>query len=245
VTDDTTESSRRSDEESYLAALGAFVAVAAHELRTPVAAIVGAVGTLSTGWDRLADSERKQLVAMLERQSARLSRLVEQLLDVSRLDAGAVDTVLQSLDIGAEVAAAVDEVGMAGVAVSCPLGLTARADADCLRRILVNLLTNAGKHGAPPFTIEAEVVSPETGDDGHDVEIRVVDAGPGVPPEFVARLFEWFSRATPVPGGPARPPGAGLGLAIVAGLARMCDGDAFYRPARSGGAVFGVRLPSG
>ena len=103
--------------------------------------------------------------------------------------------------------------------------------------MLVNLLVNARQHGLPPVRVEV-------GSDGRQVEIRVIDAGPGVPTELVPRLFEPFSRAAP--SNPDRTTGgAGLGLAIVDALATGSGGHAFYRPPPSGGAIFGVRLPAG
>jgi two-component system, OmpR family, sensor histidine kinase MtrB len=209
-----------------------FIAVASHELRTPIAGIVGAAETLDSRWDRLSECDRRQLVSMLVRQSRRLSRLVDELLELSRLEAGAVAVAARSLDLAAEAVAAAEEAGVGDVDVSVTPGATVMADSNHLRRILVNLLVNADRHGARPIVVEAVPV-------GGWVEVRVSDAGPGVPGDFVPRLFDRFTRAE------AAPSGAGLGLAIVEGLARLDGGEVFYRPGPQGGSVFGVRLPPG
>jgi signal transduction histidine kinase len=211
----------------------AFIAIASHELRTPIAGIVGAAETLEDRWDRLSECDRRQLVSLLLRQSRRLSRLVDELLELSRLEAGGVAVDLRSLDVAAEASAAAEEAGVDDVAVSCPPRATVTADPNHLRRILVNLLVNADKHGARPIVVEC------AGSADGWVEVRVIDAGPGVPAEFVPKLFDRFSRAAPSAAG------AGLGLAIVESLARLDGGEVFYRPGPQGGAVFGVRLPPG
>ncbi len=226
------------DDQAQVATLQDFIGIAAHELRNPLSGLVGAAETLSNGWDGLADNDRRQLVEILVRQSRRLSRLVDALLELSRLEAGAVEAAARTVDVAAEARQAADEAGLADVAVSCPTGVTVTADPEHLRRILVNLLVNADKHGGPPVVVEAERI-------GDQVEVRVVDAGPGVPVDFVPRLFDRFSRADPQPGRVRKPSGAGLGLAIVEGLARLDGGAVSYRPGPSGGAVFCVRLPSG
>jgi two-component system sensor histidine kinase MtrB len=210
-----------------------FLAIAAHELRGPITAVVGAAETLDEGWQELPEGDRRQLVAVLVRQSRRLSRLVDELLELSRLEAGVVPFVARPVEVAPEAETAREEAGVAGVVVACRPGLRVMADPDHLRRILVNLLVNAGKHGAHPIMVDAEPL-------GDQVEVRVVDAGPGVPSEFVPRLFDRFTRATR-----AGSEGSGLGLAIVDGLARLGGGDVSYRPAPAGGAVFAVRLPAG
>jgi two-component system, OmpR family, sensor histidine kinase MtrB len=227
-------------DHSHVAALQTFIATASHELRTPIAGIVGAAETLQGGWDRLAEDDRRQLVELLVRQSRRLSRLVDELLELSRLEAGAVEVAVTPVNVAAEARSAAEDAGMADVIVSCPSDLTVTADRDHLHRILVNLLVNADTHGARPIVVEGERLEDQ-------VEVRVTDAGPGVPVDFVLRLFERFSRADPVAGssGRPRPGGAGLGLAIVSGLGRLGGGEVSYRPRPAGGAVFCVRLPPG
>jgi signal transduction histidine kinase len=228
------------------AALQSFIATASHELRNPISGIVGAAETLNNGWDRLPEHDRRQLVEVLVRQSRRLSRLVDELLELSRIEAGAVQVAALSVNVAAEAQSAIEDAGVAGVLVSCPHDLTVTADPEHLRRIMVNLLINADTYGARPVIVEGERF-------GDHVEVRITDAGPGVPVDFVPRLFDRFSRAGPVAasgvgsaaGTRPRPAGAGLGLAIVASLGRLAGGEVSYRPGAAGGAVFCVRLPAG
>jgi two-component system sensor histidine kinase MtrB len=215
-----------------------YVAEAAHELRAPVSALVAAAETLDSRWDQMTDHERRLLVSVLLGRSRRLARLVVDLLDLSRWTAGGFAVAPVAVRLAPHLRAAVGESGVADVAISCPDEVTVTVDPEHLRRMLVNLLANARQHGMPPVVVEADTA-------GNMVELRVADRGAGVTGELVPRLFQRFSRAAAGPEGSPGDGGAGLGLAIVAGLARRAGGDAFYRPNPGGGAVFGVRLPAG
>ena len=120
------------------------------------------------------------------------------------------------------------------VRVECVPGLVAWADPEHVWQILANYIENAFKYGAPPVEVSV------TERDGW-VELEVCDVGPGVPDEFVARLFERFSRG---PGAQRQAEGAGLGLSIVRSLAEAVGGEAWYEARHPAGACFGVRVPS-
>jgi PAS domain S-box-containing protein len=208
-----------------------FVAVVSHELRTPLTSISGFSLTMERFWDSLPDGQKRDFVEIIGRQSQRLSRLVSDLLTVSRLTSGtytlnetrfqlrvAVDNVLRELGVEAQV----DVDG----------ALYVNADEDAIAHILVNLLTNAQKYGQPPFAISARA-------DVDNVELRVADSGPGVETSFVPRLFDEYSRSE------EGQSGAGLGLAIVRWLAEAHAGSAWYEANQPTGAVFAVRLPAG
>jgi signal transduction histidine kinase len=205
-----------------------FVAIASHELRTPAAAIYGALATITQRPD-LPEEIVGTLVGTAYEQSDRLRRLIEQLLDLSRLDNRATNVaprpvVLQS--VLAEIAAAV--VPGDGVTVDVAADLAAVVDPLVLERIVSNLLTNALRHGRPPIRIQADL------GEGR-VRISVEDSGGGVPDELRARLFERFSRSDSAHG-------SGLGLAIARAYARTHGGDIVYvRGDR--GARFEVVLP--
>jgi len=225
---------RRSEESLQRAneALRSFVAVASHDLRSPVAVIRGLAGALASDWAILADQERLDIAQMVARASERMGRLVENLLMISRLDAGVTAGQPRRVELRQAVSLAgrhLEEVGPIGLAV--PEGLEVWVDQEHLERILTNYLHNAASHGLAPVTVEAAPA-------GSLVEIRVLDSGPGVPEELVPRLFERFFRAD------ARETlGTGLGLSIVRDLAQAAGGDAWYEPGR-GGACFVVSLPA-
>jgi len=213
-----------------------FVALAAHELRTPVAAIHGFVQTLNRLGERLDATRQGELLQALERQTERMSALVEQLLDLSRLDAEAVDIVPARF----HVAARVDELTRiaAGpqveVDIEIPAELELEADPTAFDRIVGNLITNAVRYGEPPVVVRAQQ------SDRH-FRLIVEDHGNGVPSEFVPQLFERFRRS---PGSRERTQGTGLGLAIARSFARAHGGDLLYEDAAPHGARFQLVLPT-
>ncbi|MDQ3991874.1 MAG: ATP-binding protein [Actinomycetota bacterium] len=213
-----------------------FVAVASHELRTPLTSLVGFASTMLSHWEQVSDQDKLQYVRVIHTQARHLSRLVDDLLTMSRIEAGVVEPRQEPLKVRDAAVHARDAVGEHGraVQVDCAPGLEVIADGDHLRQILTNYLTNAVRYGSPPIRVAAV-------DEGTSVVVSVIDHGPGVPERFVPHLFEKFSQASrhiPKAGG------TGLGLSIVQGLAEAAGGDAWYEPNRPHGAVFSVRLPA-
>ncbi|HSP72986.1 MAG TPA: ATP-binding protein, partial [Gaiellaceae bacterium] len=186
-----------------------FITLAAHELRTPVTAIHGFVNTLNHLGDRLSPERRDEVSRALEQQTARMALLVEQLLDLSRLDADAIGIVPQRFEVRRRIAELVETATppeRAGqVAVDVPEGLEVVADPAAFDRIVSNLVTNAFRYGQPPVVVHA---------DRNDRHFRlwVEDRGRGVPVEFVPDLFERFTRSD---SSRERAVGTGLGLAIA------------------------------
>ena len=213
-----------------------FVALAAHELRTPVASIHGFVQTLNRLGDRLDATRQEELLQALEKQTERMSALVEQLLDLSRLDAEAVDIVPARF----RVAARVDELTRisagpeATVDIEIPAELELEADPTAFDRIVGNLITNAVRYGEPPIVVRAQQ------NDRH-FRLTVEDHGHGVPSEFVPELFERFRRS---PGSREHIQGSGLGLAIARSFAQAHGGDLLYEDAVPHGARFHLVLPT-
>jgi two-component system sensor kinase len=212
-----------------------FVSMVSHELRTPLTAVVGFASTLLSIPGELPPDEVRSSVEIIERQSLRLSRLVDNLLQRSRLDRGALHVSMASHDLRGLLDRAVEELREleTDVSIACPDGVRVLTDPDCLTQILINLLSNAERHGRPPFAVE---VAP----DADVVRIAVTDRGPGVREEFRPRLFERFTQAETEPAGA----GMGLGLSIVSSLAGSVGGDVRYEPNRPSGARFVVTLPS-
>ena len=213
-----------------------FVALAAHELRTPVATIHGLVETIHARRDSLSSGQIEELESVLRSQTKRMKALVEQLLDLSRLEADAVDIRPTALAIRPRVEEIVAaSLGKDAVLVEIDVDsrLVAEVDPDALDRIVSNLLVNACRYGSAPVRISAEK------NDRH-FRVTVEDHGDGVPPEFVPDLFERFTRST---GSHARTGGTGLGLAIARSYAQAHRGDLIYEPAVPHGARFQLVLP--
>jgi signal transduction histidine kinase len=213
-----------------------FIALAAHELRTPVTSINGVIQTLYARGELLADEQRALLTETLRDQGRRLGVLVEQLLDLSRLDADAIAIDPQLLRVRARVEDLVRST--AGereddVRIEVPADLEARVDPSAFDRILGNLIANALRYGEPPVIVRAEQR------DRH-FRLAVEDRGSGVPPEFVPDLFERFTRSTLAH---EHGVGTGLGLAIARSYAHAHSGELVYEPASPTGARFEVVLP--
>ena len=214
-----------------------FVALAAHELRTPVTGIDGLLQTLHARAAQLSPEQREQIETVLRQQSTRMRLLVEQLLDLSRLDAAAVPISPQPLELRQrveELARATAGEANENVEVDVPADLVAMVDPNALDRIVSNLVGNALRYGEGPVTVRAEQ------SDRH-LRLTVEDRGAGVPPEFAPQLFERFARSNE---SRARSSGTGLGLAIARSYAQAHGGDLLYEPAEPHGARFQLVLPA-
>jgi signal transduction histidine kinase len=210
-----------------------FAALASHELRTPVAAIYGAVRTLDEREEELSPEQQAELRRMLSQQSKRLFELVENLLDLSRLEADSLRISPTEIEVRERLAEIVDAVfdGNRDVRIEVPGDLRAVVDVQAFDRILSNLLANAVRHGAPPFFVSAARTNDE-------LSVTIEDRGSGVAEEFVGSLFKRFTRgATP------SSEGAGLGLSIAQSYARAHGGTLTYEPAKPHGASFRLILP--
>ena len=214
-----------------------FVSMASHELRTPLTSILGFSSTLRDYWDVTPDEDKLEYLDVIDRQARRLSRLVNDLLAMSRIESGKLDVRHARVDVGEVARAAVVGLGDAGadVQVTGPDHLDVHADPDHVEQIVVNFVGNALKYGEAPITVDLI-------DAGDTVELRVCDAGEGIPDDFAPHLFEKFAQAST--GSTRGASGTGLGLSIVQGLARANGGDAWYEPNQPRGAVFAVRLPA-
>jgi PAS domain S-box-containing protein len=208
-----------------------FLAMAAHDVRTPLTAISQAGALLEERSDS-ADPAAAELLRIIRRQVGRLQHLIDDLLTVTSLDAGVIEARPATVAVDAALRSATRAAGCGPeTRMAAAPGVAAWADPDHFERIMVNLLSNALRHGAPP--IEIDVVA-----GAGTVEVRVRDRGPGVPAEFLPRLFDHFARADP-----SSHSGTGLGTAIAHGLARINGGDLGYEPNQPTGACFVLTLP--
>ena len=216
-----------------------FIADASHELRTPLASIRGYAEVLRMGAARTPE-ETGRATRRIEDEAARMGVLVEDLLTLARLDE-VRDSVREDVDMTSLVRDAVDDAR--ATAPDRAIGLEANGpaivagDRDQLRQVLGNLLRNALVHTPSGSPIDVAI-----GRRDRDVELVVTDHGPGLPTEDPETLFERFWRAE---GGRERGRGgAGLGLAIVAGIADAHGGRVWAKDAPGGGARFVLRLPA-
>jgi two-component system, OmpR family, sensor histidine kinase KdpD len=212
-----------------------------HDLRTPLASILGAVSTLRSFPQRYSASERDELLATLQEEAERLNRFVSNLLDMTRLESGAVELKLELIDVAEIVGSALQRAGnvLAGHHVEVELDShlpMLRIDAVLFEQVLFNLLDNAAKYSPSGSRIDVRASR-----DGELIEIEVVDEGPGIPPADLERIFDKFYR---VQAQDRRRAGTGLGLAICRGFVEALGGSIVARNRRDrSGAVLTIRMP--
>jgi two-component system, OmpR family, sensor histidine kinase KdpD len=212
-----------------------------HDLRTPLASILGAVSSLRSFPERYSATEREELLATLQDEAERLNRFVSNLLDMTRLESGAVELKLELIDVAEIVGAALQRAGgvLAGHRVEVdivPHLPMLHIDAVLFEQVLFNLLDNAAKYSPVGSRIDVRASR-----DGELVEIEVVDEGPGIPPADLERIFDKFYR---VHAQDRRRAGTGLGLAICRGFVEAHGGSIIARNRRDrSGAVLMIRMP--
>ena len=208
-----------------------FVAIASHELRTPATAVYGVLKTLADRGPHLTEDLRQELLNVGVEQGERLRRLLEELLDLSRLDGRAVAIEPRPVVLRAALADVVHGALSASdsVELDVPDDLAAVVDPLVLERVVSNLVANAVRYGSPPIRIVARQR------DRH-LRVAVEDAGPGVPEELEGRIFDRFAR------GGGGDTGHGLGLAIARAYAQAHGGDLVYDH-RPTGARFELLIP--
>lgn len=214
-----------------------------HDLRTPLASIIGAVSSLRSYFDRYDTKERDELIATIEDEAERLNRFVGNLLDITRLEAGALNIRADRVEIGELVETALRRAARLLAKHRVEVDLSPdlppiRADAVLLEQVIFNLLDNAAKYSDPGSLVR---ISAERAHD--EILIRVSDEGEGIPPDEIEHIFDKFHR---VRAGDQRPAGTGLGLAVCRGFVEAFGGriTAANRMDRRG-AQFTIMLPAG
>ena len=218
----------------------AFLAAMTHNLRTPLASIKASVSTLEDPTAHLDEATRALLLVTAREEAERLERLVTKVLELSRIHAGALDARPEPIDVGELTRSAVRRLrylaGRDRVRLTVEGDVViASLDPDMIELVIVVLLENALRF-APAGTEVAVVVGVDA---GGACEIRVVDHGPGIPPEYREKVFEEFVRLV----GPADSSGSGLGLAIARAFVDAHDGTIEVETTPGGGANFVVTLP--
>jgi signal transduction histidine kinase len=225
------------DLEKANSAMRQFVAVASHDLRTPIAIIRGFCSSVMESWPEVSDEEKKGIFETVDRQASHLSRIVNDLMMISRIDSGVIASDLAPIALDPVINGVLLDMRHGEDAVVQVGDLEVLADEDHLVRIVRNLVENAFHYGRPPLDITATPDGPDA------VVLHFRDHGNGVGKDFEQRLFERFARAESAAS--ISKVGTGLGLSIVRGLAQAGGGDAWYEAVDNGtGACFAVRLPT-
>ena len=238
LVDDLDQAKRRAEADRLRSALLTSIS---HDLKTPLAAILGAAGTLR-GFARGLDDEGKvDLLSTIIEELERLNRFIANLLDMTRLEAGSIKPNTSPQDIGEIVGTALERANKilarhnieVEIAADLPL---LELDPVLFEQVLFNLLDNAAKYAPPETTVRVQAWQEE-----NKVKLRVLDEGAGIPPDEIDLIFDKFHRAHKLDQVRA---GTGLGLAISRGFVEAMGGSvsAANRSDRSG-AVFTITLP--
>ena len=215
----------------------ALLRAVSHDLRTPLMAISTSASALARRDLSIGEADRAELLATILAASDRLDRLVGNLLDLSRLQAGAARPEPELRELDDLVLAALDELGDEGRRVEVSLSdepPTVRVDAQQIERVLVNVLENALKYSPAGESVYVHVTATAS-----EVLVRIVDRGPGIPAQDRERIFEPFNR-----GDRTDTSGAGLGLAIARGFTEANGGRLWAESLEGQGAAFVLSLPA-
>lgn len=216
------------------------ISTVAHEIRSPLTGVKGFTQTLLTRWERLTDEQRRTMLTAINTDADRVTRLLSDLLDVSRIDARRLVLRRQPVDVAAVARRVIDSAVAAGepptrFRLTCAESLPMMwLDQDKVAQMIGNLVDNAVRHGDGGICVD---VTRDGG--GPGVTVTVCDEGPGISVEARARIFSRFWRAA------GAGSGTGLGLYIVRGLVEAHGGTIEVDSSPQGGARFTIRLPDG
>ena len=215
-----------------------FLQAVSHDLRTPLAAILGLALTLERDDVELDESEIRDLATRIASNSRKLDRMVADLLDLDRLTRGIIEPKLRDTDVGALVRSVVNEFDMPGsreILLEDIGRVVIPVDASKVEHIVENLLMNTARHTPAGSRVWVAVLAREGG-----ALIKIEDEGPGVPEELRDVIFDPFRQGPSIS---SHSPGVGVGLALVARFAELHGGRAWVEARRGGGASFRVFLP--
>jgi signal transduction histidine kinase len=217
------------------------VSTVAHELRSPLTSVKGFTATLLAKWPRFTDDQKRVMLETVNADADRVTRLITELLDVSRIEAGRIEVHRQLVDVPQRASRIIagrvaSGENAARFQLQVPRELPETwLDADKIDQILGNLIENAVRHGAGTVTT---MVEPLRGAGAPGIAVSVRDQGTGIAPDLAPRVFRQFWRAK-------RRGGAGLGLFIVKGLVEAHGGTISVHQAPGGGAEFRFTMPAG
>ena len=215
----------------------AIVSTVSHELRSPLTSVKGYTSLMLNRWDRLADDKKREMLEQVHHDADRVTRLVTELLDISRLETGRLVLQRRNIDLAELAASVVEKVAMAYPQLDCRLDIgdipEVYADPDKIEQVLTNLVENAAKYASPVgMVVAARVV-------GDDVAVSVTDTGEGIPVEDLPKVFTKFFRRDH-----GRPTGTGLGLWISRGLVEAHGGELTASSELGAGSTFTFTLPT-
>ncbi|MFF1923457.1 ATP-binding protein [Streptomyces sp. NPDC058221] len=230
-----TEARRRSERSD-----AELIATVAHELRSPLTSVKGFTATLLAKWERFTDDQKRLMLETVYADANRVTRLITELLDISRIDSGRLELRRQPVDLSAAVERHIQALTANGQAPDRFLVRTCQplpavwADPDKVDQVLGNLLENAVRHGEGTVTIEVAPAPAKSDEKG--TAVTVSDEGPGIPEESMGRVFTRFWRGS-------KRGGTGLGLYIVKGIVEAHGGTIKVGRGPGGGAEFRFILP--
>jgi signal transduction histidine kinase len=217
-----------------------FVSLVSHEVRTPMAAVIGSARTLQRRWRDLTAEQRDAFLALIADETDRLAALVGEVLDTSRIDAG---TFSYTFDDELDLAGLINETVATAELARSELRITTRVPSDLpavrgdslrLRQVLTNLIDNAVKYSGEGEPVEVRVTAVN-----NHATVEVVDHGSGIPPEDQQLIFEKFGRVR----GTSSKPGTGLGLYIARAIAEAHGGTLDVKSEPGEGSTFALNLP--
>ncbi|WP_455355109.1 sensor histidine kinase [Streptomyces sp. SYSU K217416] len=232
---------RRRTERSH----AELIATVAHELRSPLTSVKGFTATLLAKWERFTDDQKRLMLETVDADANRVTRLIAELLDISRIDSGRLELRRQPVDVPTAVGRHVQALTASGqspdrflVRILQPLP-DLWADPDKVDQVLGNLLENAVRHGEGTVTIEVAPANTRNAENSaKGTAVTVSDEGPGIPEESMGRVFTRFWRGS-------KRGGTGLGLYIVKGIVEAHGGTITVERGPGGGAQFRFTLPVG
>lgn len=214
------------------------VSTVSHELRSPLTSVKGYTSLLLNRWERLADDQKKMMLEQVHHDADRVTRLITELLDISRLETGRLVLRREMVDLGALTKAIIEKVGMEYADLDVTVNFSGAvpevyADPDKLEQVITNLVENACKYASPRgIKLDATL-------DGDAVVITVADAGEGIPGDALPKVFTKFFRRNE-----GRPTGSGLGLWISRGLVEAHGGKLTATSILGQGSTFRFTLPT-
>jgi PAS domain S-box-containing protein len=219
------------------------VSTVAHELRAPLTSVKGFTATLLAKWSRFSDDQKRVMLETVNADADRVTRLITELLDVSRIESGRMEVRRQLVDVPERARKIIAGRVASGESEdrfrleAAPDLPETWLDADKIDQILGNLVENAVRHGAGIVTVMVQRVR-VSGDQQEAIAVSVRDQGEGIPPDMALRVFRQFWRGK-------RRGGTGLGLYIVKGLVEAMNGEIAVGRAPGGGAEFRFIVPAG